>query len=417
LLIDAIAVNIMTNTKKIFIIVGVLFILALGSLLVYNFFFRSTSPNGGTEPSASNGALPTSPAGRGSETPSSLPGGDGISGGTTSPSATPKSLAALKIKPISQERVLSPTIGGTGKTVKYFSRTSGNVFESDFDGSGIKKLSSVNLSNLIKVIWSPDKDKVVGIFSEKEAIKKYFYDYVNNQSAVLSEKISYVAWSPDSKKIAYHFIDSSSEQNNISISNPDGTDWKNIFKTRLDNVIVEWPIKEKISLRTPPSGLAQGVLYAINSTTGDFFKIISDAFGLYVNWSPKGDKILFSSTDSRGKNPTLNLSNEKGTSLKNLKLAGLADKCVWSNDDKTIFCALPQEISQNATWPDDYYKGLVILRDDIYKINLETEQRTKIIGSTDEISYDAQGLFLSPKEDYLFFVNRGNGLLYSLKTQ
>ena len=394
------------TTKKIFIIVGVLFVLALASLLVYNLFFKSTTPSGG---GLTESGLPTG-----------LPGENGNSGGeqiSASPSATPDGLAALKIKPISQEQALAPTIGVDGKTVKYFSRANGNIYESNFDGGNLKKISSVNLNNLLKVLWSPDKEKVISFFSEKEIIKKYFYSYTSNQSSLLNEKIGSVAWSPDSKKIAYHFIDPGNEQNNISLSNPDGTNWKNIFKTRLDNVILEWPIKEKISLRTPPSGLAQGVLYAINSETGDFFKVLSDTSGLYVKWSPKGDKILFSSTDSRGKNPTLNLSDEKGANFKKLNLAGLADKCVWSNDDKTIFCALPQEISQNATWPDHYYKGLVVLRDDIYKINLETEQRTKIIGSTDEISYDAQELFLSPKEDYLFFVNRGNGLLYSLKTQ
>jgi len=35
------------TTKKIFIIVGVLFVLALASLLVYNLFFKSTTPSGG----------------------------------------------------------------------------------------------------------------------------------------------------------------------------------------------------------------------------------------------------------------------------------------------------------------------------------------------------------------------------------
>ena len=403
------------NTKKIFIIVGILFVLALASLLVYNLFFKSTTPGDGT--GGDGGALPTSPGGRGGETtPTGLPGSGSGGQTSTSPGATPKSLAALKIKPISQERALAPVIGGDGKTVKYFSRANGNIYQSDFDGGSLKKISSVNLTDLLKAIWSPDKEKIIGIFSDKGAFKKYFYDYTSNQSSILNGKINYIAWSPDSKKIAYHFVDPGSEQNNISLSNPDGTNWKNIFKTRLDNVVLEWPIKEKISLRTPPSGLAQGVLYSINSETGDFFKVLSDTFGLYVNWSPKGDKILFSSTDSRGKNPALNLSDEKGANFKNLNLAGLADKCTWSKDDKTIFCALPQELSQSATWPDDYYKGLVILSDDIYKINLETNQKTKIIGSTDEISYDAQELFLSPKEDYLFFVNRSNGLLYSLKT-
>jgi hypothetical protein len=396
------------DTKKIFIVAIILLVLIGGTLLVYNLFFKKTP----TGEEGTGGALPSAPAGQREEgETTALPGGGGgtgVGGG---------SLAVLKIKPVSKEKVLAPTIGSNGKTVKYYSRTNGYVYESDFNGDDLKKVSSVTLNNLLKIIWSPDKEKVIGIFNENNKIKKYFYDYSNNQSSLLNEKIGYAAFSPDSKKIAYQFSDPASEQSNISVADPDGANWKNIFKTRLDNLIVEWPSKEKISLRLPPSGLAQGILYTINSETGDFTKVLSDIFGLNIKWSPKADKILFSSTDSNGKNPHLILADEKGINTKDLKLGGLVDKCVWSNDDRTIFCALPQEISENATWPDNYYKGLVILDDDFYKINLETGAKTKIAGSSDEAGYDAQELFLSPKEDYLFFINRRDGLLWSLKTQ
>lgn len=398
-------------TKKILIIASILLVLSLGTLLIYNLFIKTdssgTNNNGnGALPSASNNANGGSTGGNGS-----LPG----SGSNTGGSQTGQNQTASKIRPLSKEAILSPTIGENGKTVKYYTRSNGNVYESDFLGENSKQISSVTLNGLLKAIWSPDKTKVIGIFSDNNKIKKYFYNYANNESSLLGEKIGNIAWSPDSKNIAYQFIDSATGQHNISVANPDGTNWKNIFKTRLDDLIVEWPNKEKISLRQPPSGLAQGILYAINATTGDFNKILSDLFGLSIKWSPKADKILFSSTDDRGKNPKLSLSDSSGTNQKDLNLSGLADKCAWSNDDRTIFCALPQEISANATWPDDYYKGVVILADDFYKINLETNEKNKILGSSSQTSFDAQEIFLSPKEDYLFFINKHDGLLYSLK--
>lgn len=390
------------NIKRFFIIAIVLLVLVVGALLIYNFFFKN--PTEAQPQESPGGALPSSPADRGGL--GNLSGGDGQSTGN---------LSSLKIKPVSQEKVLSASIGEDGQTVKYYAKSSGNVYESDFDGNNLKKISSVSLANLVKALWSPDKQKVIGIFSDNGKIKKYFYDYNTNQSSLLNDNIGYIAWSPDSKKIAYQYSDPTQEQGNISISNPDGTGYKNIFKTRLDNLVVEWPAKDKISIFQPPSGLAQGILYAINSNTGDFTRVLSDLFGLSVKWSPKADKILFSSTNGNGRGPHLTLADETGTHFKELKVSGLADKCVWSKDDKTVLCALPQEMSEYATWPDDYYKGLIILKDDFYKIDLETGQKTKILGSSDTISYDAQELFLSPKEDYLFFINRGDGLLYSLK--
>ena len=126
---------------------------------------------------------------------------------------------------------------------------------------------------------------------------------------------------------------------------------------------------------------------------------------------------VISFTDAFGKNPKIALTDEKGEKNKNLNLAGIVDKCTWSKDGYTVFCALPLEIKGSDIWPDDYYKGLIILNDAIYKINLETDEKTKIAGSLDQIGLDAQELFLSPKEDYLFFINKKNGLLYSLRLQ
>ncbi len=395
------------NAKKIFIIAAFALALVAGSLAVYNIFFSSKTPSENS--STNGGALPS-----GEETNIAAPTTSGNAVVTPKKTTSPSS---LKIKPISKEKIYGATIGVDGKTVKYFSRANGHIFESDFDGLGLKEISSVTLSGLVKAIWSPDKEMVIGVFSDNGDIKKYYYNYSNNQSSLLNSNIGYVGWSPDSKKIAYQFISAASEERTISIADPDGANWKNIFKTRLDDLIVEWPIKEKISLRTQVSGLSQGLLYVIDSTSGDFTRILSDIYGLNVKWSPRADKILYSKTSSYGKNPALMLADEKGALTKDLKLTGLVDKCVWSKDDRTIFCGLPQDMTPNATWPDDYYQGMLALQDDFYKINLETGEKTKILGSTQEFSYDAQDLFLSPKEDYLFFTNRSSGFLYSLKLQ
>src|SRR3989338_4671996 len=183
------------TAKRLLIIVSVLFVLSLGSLLVYNYFFQSASP--GTE-TGDNGALPSAPAGQnknnGTGGAGSLPGGNG--------SQTGQNQTSLKIKPISKEPVLSPTIGADGQTVKYYARSNGNVWSSDFMGANLKKISAVTLPGLIKALWSPDKAKVIGLFSDNNKIKKYFYDYDKNQSALLDEKVGFAAWSPDSKRIA-----------------------------------------------------------------------------------------------------------------------------------------------------------------------------------------------------------------------
>jgi len=390
----------MTNLKKIFLISLVLLALIGGTFLTYNLFFKAdTGPSLSEE---ETGALPEDTTQDGTNQPTS-----------TSPSGA--SLASLKLKAISQEKVLAPSLKADGQSVKYYSQTTGQVWETSFDGLNTKKISDKTLTGLIKIIWSPDKEKVISVIAENGLTKKYFYNYANSQSATLNANIGYVAFSPDSKKIAYQYTDPQTEQSNISVADPNGQNWKIVFKTRLANLIVEWPVKEKISLKTQPSGLAQGLLYSLNPDTGEFTKILSGYLGMNAKWSPKADKILYSIVDQNAKNPRLFLADSAGQQTSDLGLGGLVDKCVWAKDNHTIICALSQQISANATWPDDYYKGLVLVNDDFYKINLETGKKIKIAGSTAETGYDAQDLFLSPQEDYLFFVNRRDGLLYSLK--
>lgn len=322
---------------------------------------------------------------------------------------------ASKINIISQEKVFWPVLSDDGKKILYF-QANGNLFESDFQGKEIKKVSSLVLKNLIKVLWSPgNKEKIIAIFNEEGLAKKYLYNYKTGLSIGLNENIRWINWSPDGKKIVYQFRDSKTDTNTISVANPDGSNWKNIFKTRVEDLIVDWPAKDKVSIQTRPSGLSQGFLYAINPDNGDFKKILSDFYGLNVKWSPRGDKILFNNTDQNNGNLALSISDANGENIKKLDFSTIIEKCVWAQDNRTLFCAVPQNLSTNAVWPDDYYKGKVVVKDDFYQINIETDSKTKIINSDETVSYDGQELFLSPKEDTLFFVNRRDGQLYVVK--
>ena len=370
------------SLKKILIILIILLILVVGLLVVYNFFLKGEEP---TEPT------------------------------TTPTTSTPTTSPTGPIKAISQEPVLGPTIAG--QKVKYYLKNNGYVFESTFDGSERTRLSSNILLNLLKVLWSPNKDKVIAVFEKDGLSKKYFYDYSTGLSTSLNGDIRWVSWSPTEDKIVYQYYNSQTEDNNISIANPDGSQWTNILTTRMKNLIVEWPDSGQVAIRTRPSGLAQSIVYTIDLATGDFQKIINKTYGLTVLWSPLGDKLLFSETDNQGKNLKLKIADFNKQAIQELDFVTLPEKCVWSQDNRTLFCAIPKVISNLATLPDDYYKQLISFADDFWLINMDIGEKNRIYASTgeEELSYDAQQMLLSPLEDYLLFINKKDGLLYSLE--
>lgn len=364
--------------KKILVILIILLVLTATFLIVYNLFSKEKITDETTEP------------------------------------LTPPYWSG-KIKVISQE----PAIGATVRKQKiaYYSISNGNIFESDFDGSNSVRVSSNILTDLLEVLWSPNKNKIVAIFNEKGLPKKYFYDYSLKTTVPLKTQIRWIAWSPNKDKIAYQYYNSQNEDNNISIANPDGSNWNVIFPTRMKNLIVEWPSANKISIRTRPSGLAKSVVYSITLPNNNIEKALGETYGMSVLWSPSGNKILFSETNNEGKNLKLKIADLEEQSIGELNFVSLPEKCVWSQDNRTIFCAVPKKISDLSVLPDDYYKNKVSFSDNFWRINLDTEEAVKIFEGSDGIenSYDAQKIILSPQEDYLFFINKKDGLLYSLE--
>jgi hypothetical protein len=369
------------TTKKLIILAIIVIGLAAGSYLVYHFYFTQSPATGSND----NQILIT-PA------------------------------TAQSIFPLSKEKVLSPSINESKQKIKYYSKENGNIYQVNFDGSGLSKISAANLAGIISLIWSPDRNKVIGTFQQNNGIKKYLHDYQNGKDTALNDSIGQAAWSPDGGKITIQSYDSANGTNTVSIANADGSDLKAVFQTRLKDMVLEWPTVDKISIKTPVSGLSDGLVLTVNPEDGTFKKIINGLFGLNIEWSPLGDKFIYSTTSSDGKNLNLSVADQNGQNGKALGISTLVEKCIFSQDDRTIFCAIPQKLSENAVWPDDYYKGLTSVSDQLFKINLDTGEKS-LLFSPDPTgkSYDASSLFLSPQEDYLFFINKKDGILYGIK--
>ncbi len=325
--------------------------------------------------------------------------------------------AELKIKAISQEAVFSPTLTSDRTAVIYYTRANGNVWQSDFDGSSLTQVSDSVLENLIKVIWSTDKKGAITVFQDPlGGISKYFYNHETEKALPLNKYIDYIAWSPDATKIAYQYQNELTDENNINTSNPDGSSPSTVIRTRIKNLVVEWPKGEEVFLREKPSGLVQSSLYSLSPLTKTFTKVISNIYGFSVKWSIEGDKLLYSKTNSNGGDVVILIANRSGSDQKSTKVSTLAEKCVWSQDPRTIFCAVPKNINDARILPDDFYKGTFLADDDFWKINIETGEKIKILEDWDMLeTYDAIDLFLSPQENYLLFINKINGLLYSIE--
>ncbi len=384
----------MSTLKKVFIVSSVILLVVLVFLGIYNFAFKEKTPKTAKEPEKKEAIRTAEPK-----------------------QEVPKSQPEEKIKALTDEAVIAPVLNKDEDKVKYYSRSTGNVFEISLSGAGKRTISDTDLSGLVKVVWSPKKDSVISIFDKGGAAERYFYDYNTKSGKKLPDGMEYIVWTNLGDKIIYKYYDSKTKKRFLSIAEPDGSGWKNLADiASRDILIAPVPQTSLISFWNTPNGFEETNLQTIGIAGGEAKTIFSKKFGADYLWSLNGQKALISSSETKGSSKiTLATINANGGEYQNLNIPTLASKCIWSKDNKTLYYALPGSIPEGSVMPNDYQSKKFYTRDSFWKVDVTTGKKDRIV-ELNEItqSLDATDLFLSPSEDKLFFTNTADGKLYGI---
>lgn len=327
---------------------------------------------------------------------------------------TPQTEGEFTIFKLSDVAVISPII--SDNKVLYYSKLNGNVLKTDFEGKSIQPLTNIAIPNLITTVWSFDKSQTINIYQENDVVKKVLFDFASQKATQLDSKIKSISFAPNQNKIAYQFIDDSLGKNTLTIADSNGLNWKDIFNIRMENIRLYWTKDNLLTLTSAPSGIVKGSALTIDTTPKiiSLKKLISDIYGLTIKYSPDGKNLIYSQTDQYGHNPTLHLIKEGGVAEKT-NLNTLSDKCAFSKNNN-IYCAIPKIINGSLILPDDFYKNIANFSDIFFKIDMANNKSSIIFDPADfKYDFNASDLNISPNEDYIIFVNKKDGLLYSIK--
>lgn len=382
--------------KKIFIISLVLLLVVGVFAGIYNFSFKEEKPAKTLENSSQDSKKDIS--------------------SSDSKNTAPENTS--RIFPLTDEEILGPTITADGDHIKYYSKSNGSVYEISFDGREKKTVTNNNLSSLVNILWSPQKDKVISVFNNNGEVSRYLYNYATKHGVKLDENIDSIVWNNLGDKIIYKFYDRKNKKRLISLADPDNTNWKNLAKIDFRFAsLAPVPQSSLLSFWNYPNSFEETKLQTVGISGGEPKLVFSGKFGVDYLWSPKGDKVLTSAAETKGSSKVLLAAiNSNGGEYQNYNIPTLASKCAWSNDGKTIYYALPGSIPDGSVMPNDYIEKKFTTRDSFWKIDITTGKQERIV-ELNEIKegYDAANLFLSPSEDYLFFVNRIDGKLYEIE--
>lgn len=414
-------------SKKTATIIIVVFILILvGGLLAFYFYSNQGQGGGiGTTDTPSN----IFPGGGGGEQPApentDNPTTPLIRVGETSEGQAAPVLKELSTRPSAGAVGLATSSNQTPTVlVRFVERGTGNVYEVRPDTGGETRLSNTTVPKIAEVFWNGAGTKIIARYV-KDGTSDTIQTYAATlnppaagetegslSGAFLTENIRAVAENPEQNKVFY--LLNHSEGSTGIIAEFDGSKKTQVFDSLLSEWIPEWPTSSIVALTTKASAGAPGFLYLLNTKTGTLKRAISGIAGLSTLVDPAGANVLYSQTDKNGL--SLRLYSFKTASVQNVSVQTFPEKCVWSkNEPETLYCAVPSYLPQ-GDYPDAWYRGVISFSDDIWKIDASNGTATLVIKLRDSANrdIDTTNLFLSPKEEYLFFTDKKDFHLWSL---
>ena|SRR3989344_4816768 len=331
-------------------------------------------------------------------------------------------------------QVTSEPIGGatvymlpTDKTTRvlYVEKATGNIFSYHPQTGVVQRITNTTIPGIQEVVWGKDR-VLLRYLDENNVIKSWSgiltSTMIENGSAqrlegvFLPDDIQSVVSSPNKSQIFYLALSQSSVVGTTASFGGEGK--KQVFESTFTEWNPQWSGERNIALTSKPSAGVSGYLFSLNIITGAFNKILGNPPGLVTKTSSGENYIAFSVND-KNENPQLHVYNKKKDSSLVVPLATFPDKCAWSSaGEETLYCGVPNSFL-TADYPDSWYQGATSFSDSLWKASA-VSGATEILAVPTEVvqkELDVLNPFLDKDENYLFFTNKKDSTLWSLKLQ
>ncbi len=390
-----------SSTKRIILIL--LGIIALGVLLYLAYRALRPSAPGPDEGGQTiiGGSLP-SPA-----VPQAPLGSDA---GGVAPLPDLPSIAEERLVRLTDFPVVSPVLNKDETRVLFYKKSGGDLFASDFTGKKQEKQTNLTVIGLMEAIWQRGGGRAVVRYTDGDTIKS-FLQIGTSTIAMLPQGITSAAWSPDGASVAY--TAPRDDRLELMIADSSGKNPRTVYRTPLMDVSISWITSDIFIFSTAPSGTSDGFFFGFSRKDGSFIKVFGPQRGLMGLWSPDGATVLASGIPAGKKETELTLYDRQKKEAAALPLATLAEKCVWP-DATVVFCAVPKGIPPGTMLPDVYLRGEFNSSDRIVSIDAKTSAVSEVFAEGD---FDMSDLLSAKDKKRLFFVNRRDGTLWTLKLQ
>ncbi len=326
-------------------------------------------------------------------------------------------LRQISAKPVSGATVF---LRENAPIVRYIERQTGHIYELKQKTRSAERITNTTIPKIQHARWGNNNDNIVLQYvDDNDTIKTVSAKIVREGNNVGTLKGSFlpdntyeISISPDTERLFYMFRAANDAVG--TVANIDGGGKKQIFDSPITEWLPYWVDKNTIMLATKPTAGANGFLYTLNATTGLINKVFGDVRGLTTLSSKDRKRVLFSASTGNSFE-TFIYDVAKGISLP-FPITTFPEKCVWGNDNVTLYCGAPDSIPP-LPYPDVWYQGRISFNDTIWKIDTETGALDILATPKDDARTEIDFIrpLLSPNEDVLIFMNKKDSTLWSLQ--
>ena len=322
---------------------------------------------------------------------------------------------------ITSRPVRAPTFASDQRGFHYHDPITGKFYRIPITGGAPQQLSSKEFQGVSQVTWSGEGNRAVIEFQDGANI---LYNFVTDRQVTLPKEAQDFGFSERGSKIAYEFVTENPDKNFIVVSDDDGRNARAVEELSPDpaDMQILWsPSEQFVALFRKGSDINSQDIFFIGQNLENFKKLETKGRGFKGKWSPRGNKLLYSEyLEEELFRPSLFIANALpdtiGTDNKALDVPTTVDKCVFDQDNITVYCAVPLYLPQASGQYPELLEGIP---DEIYQINTRTGLKRKLaemVTASGVGNFSVQSIFLGHDGKTLYVLDDSN-LLRSLRIQ
>jgi len=304
---------------------------------------------------------------------------------------------------------------GAGRGLQYYDEETGSFFVLSPDGTTRTLMTDAKYPAAEDIAWSPDGQQAVLTFPDNS---KIVYDFVKKKQTSLAPELNNFSFDSSGKNLVSKYLDPVDKSNQwLIVSKNDGTSPQSIepLGENADSVIPAWsPNNQVIATYEDAVSNSQSSVLFLGRNGENLPSVNIQGRGFLPLWSPDGRKVLYSSySELTNDSPHLYImdggTDSLGRNIIDLGLDTWANKCVFSQNGYSIYCAVPYYLRAGSglqpSLSDD-------IPDNIYEINLlrgSTRLLARPVDSLGAQRFSIGALRLSADESSLFFLDKQTG--------